>query len=49
MYMKTGKITRRVIRHSNIIDLASFFEELSEKENGSCTFLVSFRNEVLRQ
>lgn len=44
MYMKTGKITRRVIRYSNIIDLASFFEELSEEENGSCTFLISFRN-----
>lgn len=44
MYMKTGKTTRRVIRYSNIIDLASFFEELSKKENGSCTFLVSFRD-----
>lgn len=44
MYMKTVKIARRVIQHNNVVDLASFFEELSKNEEGSCTFLVSFRD-----
>lgn len=44
MFMKTGKVSRRVVRHSDIVNLASFFEYLSKKEFGSCTFSVSFRD-----
>lgn len=44
MFVKTGKVNRRVIRHSDIVDLASFFEDLSKKELGNCMFSVSFRD-----
>lgn len=44
MYTKTGKVHHRIIRYNNIIEIASFFEMFYEKENGRCTFSITFRD-----
>lgn len=45
MFIKTVKVTKRVIRHSDIVDLAFLFEDLSKTKNDRFVFKVSFRDQ----